>query len=354
MDTIYGMTLTQWTSVLKENHFAVDRRHYSRAAKATVAALMTSLLARRMRREHQDAISRTEIEPPVFVLGHWRSGTTLLHEALSQDERFAYPTILDVSQPNIFLSMKARQNTAAEKKRPMDNVIINPSSPAEDEFALCKLSQRSPLLSWAFPHNELFYDRFLTFHEATREELEKFEATFIWFLRALTYKYKKPLLLKSPTHTGRIRLILDIFPDARFVHIYRNPYDVFRSTQNLFDKLVVGERLQEPADGQMKQGILRRYVDMYDALFEDIDLIPDGHYCEVRFEDLEKDMVSEVTKIYDALHLPTFERVRPKLQAYMASKANYMKNPPTPLPEDVRAQIAGRWKRSFIAWGYER
>jgi len=44
---------------------------------------------------------------------------------------------------------------------------------------------------------------------------------------------EKRLLLKSPVHTARIKLLLKLFPDAQFVYIHRNPYDVFRSAVNM-------------------------------------------------------------------------------------------------------------------------
>ncbi len=354
MDTIIGMNSSQWQALLKDNNYAVDRRYYRRAAKATAFSLVVSANSRSVQRRYQDAIAAAKVASPYFVIGHWRSGTTLLHEVLSQDSRFAYPTILDVSYPNAFVARRYDSDPNFEKTRPMDSVTISPDSPGEDEFACCKLSQRSPLFSWNFPRNEDYYDRFLTFRDAEPEDYERWRTAFIWFLKGLTLKYGKRLLLKSPPHTARIRLILDIFPDAHFVHITRNPYDVYRSTRNLFDTLVVDEYLQTPRSGQIKESILRQYVDMYDAFFDDISLIPDGQYHEIRFEDFEKDMVGQAAGIYQALRLTGFEEAKPQIEAFVASKAGYKKNVAKPLPEDIRRQVAERWQRNFEAWGYEQ
>ena len=41
------------------------------------------------------------------------------------------------------------------------------------------------------------------------------------------------LLIKSPVHTGRVKLLLDLFPNAQFIYIHRNPYQVFKSAVHM-------------------------------------------------------------------------------------------------------------------------
>ena len=46
-------------------------------------------------------IAETKIEhPPVFIIGHWRSGTTYLHQLMVMDKRFAYPNTYDCMAPS--------------------------------------------------------------------------------------------------------------------------------------------------------------------------------------------------------------------------------------------------------------
>ena len=105
--------------------------------------------------------------------------------------------------------------------------------PQEDEFALNCLTQMSPLLGWTFPRRAAHYDRFLTFRDCAPAEIARWQTALHWFVQKLTYKHGRPLVLKSPCHTARIRLLLEVFPDAKFVHIHRNPYDVFHSSLHL-------------------------------------------------------------------------------------------------------------------------
>jgi len=350
------MTADTWWKVLRENRFAISPRYIPRALLVTLIALMNSS------RRHVDQsvnggnFEDVQLQPPLFILGHWRSGTTLLHSLLSLDERWAYPTIHEVLNPRTFLTTEdvAIRHFAQRppNTRAMDNVTITPDSPGEEEFALSAISLRSPLVAWSFPRREEWYDRYLTLQGIPPEELQEWKDTFLWFLRKVTYKHQRPLMLKSPTHTARIRVLLDLFPKARFVHIHRNPYSVYQSTKGLYERGIPKAYLQKPIDGSVEQGIIRRYRVMYDAFFQDRALIPQGHYYEVCFEDLEQDMLGQVAGIYEGLGLDGFSQVEHKLKKYIASIANYQKTRHKPLPEAIRQRLAQEWRPSFEEWGY--
>jgi hypothetical protein len=271
----------------------VDRPYWARAAVLTACSLVNSVAGRAERAVFGRALARTAAPPPVFVLGHWRSGTTHLHNLLGVDRQFAFPNFYQVLCPHAFLTTEALAarlvSLLLPERRLMDNVREDIHMPHEDEFALCALAPYSPYLSMVFPRREADYDRYLTFRGVSREVVEAWKATFLGFVKKLTWKYGRPLVLKSPAHTGRIPLLLELFPDARFVHIHRNPYAVFQSTRHLHEKASPAFSLQRPQWGDLDERIIRRYRVMYDAFFADRLLIPAGHYHEVGFEDLEKD-----------------------------------------------------------------
>jgi hypothetical protein len=235
----------------------------------------------------------------------------------------------------------------------MDDMKIAFDSPGEDEFASAASSLRSPIIGWAFPRRVQYYDQFITFDGIPEADIARWEDAFITFLKKLTWKYNRSLLLKSPTHTGRIRLLLDIFPDARFVHLHRNPYRVFQSTRRLYKDGITRSHLQHPDNTQTDEGILQRYITMYDAFFEQRELIPDGQYCDVAFEDLEVDKIGQVSRIYKQLSLPGFEDLEPRLRHYVESISDYEKNKYPTLPERMRRRIAEVWCSGFKAWKYD-
>jgi hypothetical protein len=356
LNTLVGYTFRDWTKILAENRYSVGRKYLSRAAIVTQMSIMTSLDKRREDRRYGSMLSKVQEKDPIFILGHWRSGTSLLHNLHSQDQRFAFPNLFQATHPHTFL---IREEIVEERladidphQRQMDNVNISFKSPGEDEPALAVISLRSPVLSWVFPKNEAYYDQFLTFDGVKENETRKWESAFVQFNRKLALNYQRPLLFKSPTHTARIKIILRNYPGARFVHIHRNPYRVFQSTKRMYVKVYPNVSLQEPVFDRLDQRILSRYQVMYDAYFNDLSRIPDGQFVDVSFEDLEEDKIGQMEKIYDALTLPEFSTFKPVLEKYVDSIAGYQKNPYPKLPEIQRKLIAQSWKRSFDVWGY--
>jgi omega-hydroxy-beta-dihydromenaquinone-9 sulfotransferase len=353
-----GLTLGDWLRLLGENRFAVAPSRIPRALAITYHSTQNSAFRLLDRWKTGQALNDVAIPPPLFVLGHWRNGTTHLHNLLAVDDRFAFPNTYQALYPHTFLSTEALNSGLISffmpKRRPMDNVEWSLRSPQEDEFALCVASLKSPCLGWLFPQCRAHYDRYLTFREVSEDEIEHWREAFLQFLQKLTWKYGRPLLLKSPPHTGRIRQLLTMFPQARFVHIHRDPYAVFPSSRRTFrvnSELNGLQRTRERED-EFDDWILRQYRALYDAFFEERGLIPAGHYHEVGFEGLESDPIGEVGRIYEALDLPDFRHVEPELRRYVDSIAGYTKNTFPSLPADLRRRIANEWRPCFEEWGY--
>ena len=145
-----------------------------------------------------------------------------------------------------------------------------------------------------------------------------------------------------------------MFPDARFVHIHRNPYDVFRSCRHLWKTVLPLIRLQRSDTTDWDARTIRVYKEMHEAFFAQRPLIRLGRYHEIAFEDLEKDPLGQVRRTYESLGLPDFAHLEPRLRAYVDSIAKYQKNTYTPLPAEIRQRIATEWGRCFEVWGYER
>jgi hypothetical protein len=231
-----GITLGRWLHILRENHFAVDRPYLGRAAAITMGSITNTLVAAWENAFYGRRIGNSSVAPPLIILGIWRSGTTHLHNLLAQDDRFAYPTTYQTSFPHTFLTTE-RMSTrllgfSLPEKRPMDNVKFGFAEPQEDEFALCSMTGRALPMAWAFPRQAGHYGRYLTLRDASADEVAEWKSSLLWLMRKLSFKYGRPLLLKSPGHTCRIKPLLQLFPQAKFVHIHRNPYDVLRSTRH--------------------------------------------------------------------------------------------------------------------------
>lgn len=352
-----GVTLGHWLGVLRGIGFAVDRRYWGRAAAITWGSVPNTILGGAERVVYGRRVRRARVGPPVFVLGVWRSGTTHLHNLLARDERFAFPNTFQVYNPATFLLTERVGRRLADfvmpPTRPQDNMAIRAGLPQEDEFAVCGLTGLSPMMGWVAPRRAAGYDRYLTFRNATPGERARWKAALFGFVQKLSFRYGgRPLVLKSPAHTGRVRLLLELFPDARFVHIHRNPYEVFQSTVHLLRTAGPWWALQRDGFEDSADRAIRQYRELYDAFFEDRGLIPAGRYCEVGFEAVEADPVGQLRGVYEALGLPDFGAVEPALERYVAGLTGYKKNTHPEIAPDHRDRIAREWRRCFEEWGY--
>lgn len=270
-----GCTLGEWFAHLRRNRFAISPRYWPRVAMTTFNSAMNSTNMRR-ERQYDAEVAAIDVPPPLIVLGIWRSGTTHLHNLLSKDDRYAFPNTFQALFPNTFLTTEEKTssllNSFMTPERPMDNVKQDCSQPQEDEFALVPAGL-SYVCGFAFPKTGDDYWRFLTLRDTTAEEKEQWKAKWLWFLKKLTFKYKRPLVLKSPGHTCRIKLLLEMFPDAKFVHIRRNPYAVFRSA--IYAGIQVSPYWIVQRYEQDQEALLDYHAKLYEAFFEERDLIPD-------------------------------------------------------------------------------
>jgi omega-hydroxy-beta-dihydromenaquinone-9 sulfotransferase len=353
-----GVTADGWWQILRANGGAIEPRYLHRAAYITAMSLINSIYRRREDRRYAAAVAQTELAgPPLFVIGHWRSGTTHLHNLLALDTaQFAYPTVYQASFPHTFLLTEASFPRLVGRfvppTRELDNVAFGFEMPQEDEFAVCVASGLSSLLGMVFPQQTALYDRYLTMHNLPRDVVERWKATLLWYLKKLTLRYGKTVVLKSPQHTARLRLLLELFPDARFVHIYRDPYAVYQSTVQMYDTMAWHTYLQRPPLEQIEEQILSRYVTMYDAYFADRAAIPAAQITEVRYEDLIADPRGQLQRVYRELGLDGFARCEPALQRYLDGVRGYQPTSRQPLSEPLRMRIAERWARNFAAWEY--
>jgi hypothetical protein len=273
MDGLIGIDFATWRELLKENSYQVDAHRRKNALKLTAMSMVCTQRSRTERR-FDGQVAAVQLEDPLFIIGHWRSGTTLLHSLMAQDGQYGYPRIYQISNPRTFLSIPIervmeRRGQQMRRQRAMDSVAFDPISPAEDEFAMSAMSIRSNLVGWSFLRREAHYDRYLTFRKAPPEDYARWREAFLWFLKKVQLKEGRRLMLKSPQHTGRIRLLLQEFPEARFVHIHRNPYAVFRSMERLYKTAIIPPAFQDPPAGDfVTEGILGRYQEIYDAFCE--------------------------------------------------------------------------------------
>lgn len=321
-----------------------------------VCRLLSTLVPLQDARYKKIADKPLEMDP-LFILGHWRSGTTFVHNIFACDKHFGYTTTYQTVFPHLVLwgqpFFKKNMSFLMPDHRPADNMELKVDLPQEEEFALSNMMATTYYNFWFFPSRMMEYcDRFLTFEKITEAERQQFKDTFLKLVKiSLANTGGTQYLSKNPPHTGRIRTLLEMFPNAKFIYLKRNPYTVFESTRNFFTHTIQPLMLQPISEAEL----IANYVEAYRRLFykyeEEKHLIPEGNLVEVKFEDFEHDAFGMTEDIYRRLDLPNFEASRPAIEAYLGKKKGYKKNRYKYEPETVRI-VEDNWKMALDAWGY--
>ncbi|MDF1512183.1 MAG: sulfotransferase [Anaerolineae bacterium] len=346
-----GGSFSNWVTLLHENG-GVDMRYFVRWLYISAVALVSYPFRLYEKAKYDVAITKTEItSPPVFVLGHWRSGTTYVHQLMAQNTDFTSITFLHTMIPDLYLTgsiFKTVLRASLPEKRPMDNVKIDINSVEEEEYALGNLSPYSFYHALSFPRQmRSIFDHYVLFESVPPAVTERWKSSYMYFLKKVTFSSGgKRLLLKNPANTARIRVLLEMFPDAKFVHIYRNPYVVYSSTMNWLDKELVLTALQDVDENVIREQALINYEKMMHRYLEDRHLIPEKNLIELKFEDIEVNTLTEMERIYNHLDIPLTSQTRKKMTTLISSMTGYRKNRYRLCPE-TRQIVADRW--GFVA-----
>ena len=161
---LQGVTFREWYRIVADPRLTIQPRYWPRALATGLGSVTNSLQARHEERRFGARIRSIEVEAPVFILGHYRNGTTHLHNLLSVDPRFGFANYYQATFPATFLTSErfgARFGFLALSKRPQDNVAMGIEVPAEDELALCTQTLLSPHMGWHFPQAESHYRKYL-------------------------------------------------------------------------------------------------------------------------------------------------------------------------------------------------
>ena len=97
------------------------------------------------------------------------------------------------------------------KQRPMDNMAAGWDCPQEDEFALCNMGMRSPYLTIAFPNHPPQNQEYFELRDVPARQRIRWKRGLTWFLKCLTVRTPRRIVLKSPPHTFRVKVLLEMF-----------------------------------------------------------------------------------------------------------------------------------------------
>lgn len=300
-----------------------------------------------------------ELQPPVFILGHWRSGTTHLYNVMCKSGEWSFVPPLATGLPwdmfgigRVFRPLLER---ALPEHRYIDNIPVTPDSPQEDEIALANMTALSFYHGIYFPAAfDEFLNRGVFFEGCTQAEIDGWRGRFTYLLRKLSkLQDGRRLLIKNPVYTARLAMLRRIFPGAKFIHIERNPYDLFQSMRNFYRKLFAEFALQPYGHIDIDETIFAVYERMMNTLAEDARGLGAPDYVELSYRELDSDGLGALEKIYRSLELGGFEIARAPFAAYLASVKKFEKNRFEYSDEDAR-MVEARLGAFIERGGYRR
>lgn len=318
--------------------------------RAPISALEAALVHNRLQ-------AAADMAPPIFILGHWRSGTTHLYNTMVHGG-FGFVPPVAVGLPwdmyGIARALRPLLERALPETRWIDRIPVTPTAPQEDEIGIASMTDLSFYHGIYFPKQfDRLIDRGLFFDGCAPADITQWEARFTLFLRKLAGLQPSPLLIKNPVYTARPAHLRKLFPGAKFIHIHRNPFDVFLSMRNFYSRLLEVMALQNcPADLDIDATILRVYARMMTAFDQQTRGWGAPDFVEIPYAVLDRTPMDALARIYDGLDLPDFATASPKFQAYLDTVKTFEKNN---FRGDQAAieKVSAHWGRWVEKWGYQ-
>lgn len=284
---------------------------------------------------------------PVFVLGYFRSGTTFLQNLLAADPSLRSPNWPQVLAPQAFVLGWGVLRYLFVPLLPLTRlkvvVPVGAGLPAEDDFALNNMGGMSVLAGRAIlPRRQAFFNRFHDLDALSADELGRWRSHQFAFVQKLALVAGgRRLLLKSPSHTARVRYLLELFPGAKFIHISRSPEVVFRSNLLLARELQRAFALQSPLpEDEQEEIITREYLATEMRYLADKVRITAADIAEVRLQDLTADPVGEMKRIYRELGLPFSRGCEERMLQVAATFGEQVRSRHPELTEGQKARVA--------------
>ena len=307
-------------------------------------------------------IKRTVVaRDPVFILGHYRSGTTYLQKLMVSGDHYGYLNNYDALFAFSNLLFGRRMQWIFQKvinlfriKNPFfnDSIVLLSEPTEEDDYLMNRISAYSAYWGLLFPKK---WREWLNCSPQmlNPEYLEGWKKEYMKTLQYITFKSKgKPLVLKSPPNTERVRILLEMFPDAKFIFIHRNPYHMYYSIRNMWKKAILGYySVQNITEKELDDIIFDHFDHLTDRFMQDKSLIPSHDLIEISYEDLIRDPYDIIYQIHSKLDLPGFEKLADDLKHNIVKEKNY-KPFQFSFSEEALKVIETRWGKYLRLWNY--
>ena len=261
---------------------------------------------------YERKIRKLPLDKIIFVIGHWRSGTTHLQHLLSLDENHTTSSVYQfLFADNFILTekwLKPPLNFLCRifkipysfQRMPLDLNL-----PGELESAMCGFcSLHSYAWGHIFPKNCMYWMNKYLF-DPKKNNLENWLDDYEFLIKKFCYASGgKIMIVKSPGDTARILALSQRFPNSKFIHISRNKKEVITSTSYFWEVIQKEISFQKINQEEINQIIDSTYEDLIKK-FNDQKHKVHNRLIEIEFEKLIKNPIEEISKIYSIYDLGT-------------------------------------------------
>jgi hypothetical protein len=266
------------------------------------------------------------IEQPIFVTGLPRSGTTFLHNLLIEDRANAVPRCWQTIHPAIAgdVAGEARSIRQVDRQLRMFRCL------APDFGAMHPITATAPQECSEITAHVFSSLRFDTTHHvpsyrawldsAGHREAYRFHRRFLQHL-AGHGEARQRWVLKCPDHVFALDAIREVYPDARFIFVHRDPMRVLASVARLTEVLrqPFTRRLDRATIGRQ---VCDRWADGAERVVAACETLPRDRVVHIRYGELTGDPVGTVARLYAKFGLPFDAAFEQRIEAYVAAKPN--------------------------------
>jgi hypothetical protein len=319
--------------------------------RCVISGSLASALESMQERLFGAQLDSIDLQDPVFIIGHWRSGTTYLHELMALDENLLTPTTHQCFNPQSFLLSKPSGRPGTAVRRPSGDRMVSADSPQEEEWALLCLGCPSPYEAFLFPSALRHVTALCDPGQYASQERADWERRLVRFLKAVTMAGgPRRLLLKSPSNSLRIDSLRRLFPGAAFVHITREPSAVIVSTIDMWQKMWLRYACGPTANVVcLENRVIEILRDLDNSLQDQIQSLPDRRFTTVKYEDVAAEPHRTLKEIYDHLNLgacPADDRITRLLKSSPPLRHSHPTSPA------IVARARERCAAIFDRYGY--
>jgi len=298
---------------------------------------------------------------PVFVLGFYRSGTSFLHQFMTQDDRLGYHSVFQMVLPEIMLTCEKWLapvlqfvSRVFKVQDAVHRIPLNWKYPGEEDGTMTtSVNPRGAQWGYFFPkmmHSQ--FQKYVLFENIPQSEIEGWKQDFVFLLKKISLaNHNKQLVLKSPPHTARIKLLLSLFPNAKFIFIHRNPYEVYLSNKQFWKVTQSIYAIGSTRSVDVNSVILDTYSETMNRYLLEKDLIPAGQLIELAYEELIQNPLESMRKIYEAIRLDDFGYCENRMRSYVENQKSYVRLNHE-IPEEEKKLVNEKLEPLIRYWNY--